>query len=254
MLHTLLPLFMLIAAIGFFGWLISRIIGSTPNTAEPPAPEPDIDELEKKLHQLLEQNRLEEKAENLQQQLQSSKSNIIAGYLRHSKKDLEGYHLFQLILTLIKNQAEDTKIIKLMRHYFPSASTAHLYAMLKAYKKFLQISSQDKRQKELISDLNQNKIRSTLIYLQQKLNIIINQVPLTPPALQQPLINQAMILGLIFASFSQFQNPDATEKILRLVASLTPEIFTYWHQIQKKKSLKKSSSSCIVLPQRIKPQ
>lgn len=250
MLHTLLPLFMLITAIGFIGWFINRVINSIPDTKEPPISEPDIDELEKSLNQLLEQHRLEEKTENLQQQLQSSKSNIIAGYLRHSKKDLEGYHLFQLILTLIKNQAEDTKIIKLMRHYFPSASTAHLYAMLKAYKKFLQISSQDNRQKELIKDLNQNKIRSTLIYLQEKLNLIINQVPPTPSALQQPLINQAMILGLIFASFSQFQNPIATEKILRLVASLTPEIFTYWHQVPKKKSLKKSSSTCIILPQK----
>ena len=195
-----------------------------------------------------------EKKENLQQQLQTSKTNIIAGYLRQNKKSLEGYHLFQLILALIKNQAEDSKIIKLMRHYFPSASTAHLYAMLKSYKKFLQISRQDNRHKELIRDLNQNNLRSTLIYLQQKLNIILNQIPTTPPAPQQPLINQAMIYGLIFASFSQFYNSVATEKILRLVASLTPELFSYWHQVPKKKSLKKSSSHCIILPHLAKPK
>ena len=250
MLNTLLPIFALSAAIGFAGWFINRLSSSVQDTEEPPAPEPDLDELEQSLNHLLEQNRLAEKKENLQQQLSSSKTNIIAAYLRHSKKDLQGYHLFQLILTLIQNQTEDAKIIKMMRHCFPSASTAHLYAMLNAYKKFLRVSRQDNRQKELLKDLNHNNLRSTLIYLQQKLNIIINQVPSAPPALQQPLINQAMILGLIFAAFSQFQNTVATEKILRLIASLTPEIFTYWHQVPKKKSLKKSSSACIVLPQK----
>jgi hypothetical protein len=250
--NTILPLFILISGIAF--WLISRILGSSSTPQEPQNPEPNIEELERNLKQLLEQNRLAEKMENLHQELKSSKSNLISGYLQSSKKDLQGFHLFQLILTLIRNQAEDTKIIKLMRHYLPSASTAHLYAMLKSYKKFLQISALDNRQKALIHELNQNNLRSTLIYLQQKLNIILNQIPTTPPALQQPLINQAMILGLIFASFSQFYNPDATEKILRLVASLTPELFSYWHQIPKKKSLKKSSSPCLILPHKAKPK
>lgn len=254
MSNTILPLFIMFIGASFICWVISRIFGSASNIKEQTATEPDIDELEKSLNRLLEQNRLAEKMENLHQELKSSKSNLISGYLQSNKKDLHGYHLFQLILTLIRNQAEDAKIIKLMRHYLPSASTAHLYAMLKSYKKFLQISRADNRQKALIHDLNQNNLRSTLIYLQQKLNIILNQVPITPPALQQPLINQAMILGLIFASFSQFYNPDATEKILRLVASLTPELFSYWHRIPEKKSLKKSSSSCIILPHKAKPK
>ena len=256
MTNAILTLFMLTTSIALIFWVIRHIFTASDDTKEPVLPkeeEPNIDELEQNLNHLLEQNRLAVKEENLQQQLQQSKTNIIAGYLRHSKKDLEGYHLFQLILTMIKNQAEDHKIIKLMHHYFPSASTAHLYAMLKSYKKFLQISDKDNCQKELIRDLNRNQLRSTLIYLQQKLNVIINQVPTTLPALQQPLINQAMIIGLIFASFSQFHNTDATEKILRFIASLSPEIFTYWHQPPKKKSLKKSSSPCIVLPTKIKP-
>ena len=251
MLYSLLPQLATLILFFMAGWLFYHFT-ARPTTPPQPASEPDLQELEKNLNQLLEQNRLNEKTENLQQQLQSSKSHIIANYLQRNKKDLQGYHLFQLILSLIKNQAEDTKIIKVMHRYFPSCATAHLYAMLNAYKKFLSISRQDGCQKELLRDLNQNHLRSTLVYLEKKLNQIINQVPLTAPALQQPLINQAMIYGLIFASFSQFDNPYATEKILRLVSVLTPELFQYWHRLPPKKTFKKKTNTCMSVSSPIK--
>lgn len=250
-LHALLPQITPLLLFIILGLLIYHTTRPAPSPALN-TQEPNLDELEEKLNQLLMQNRQDEKIEALHQELKSSKSNIIASYVQLNKKDLKGYHLFQLILSLIKNQAEDTKIIKILHHYLPSCATAHLYAMLKAYKKFLNLSKQDHCQKELLRDLNQNRLRSTLIYLETKLNQAINQVPLVPPALQQQLINQAMIYGLIFASFSQFYNSSATQKILRLVASLTPELFQYWHLLPQKKSLKKSSPSCFALPSKDK--
>lgn len=244
-LPQLTPL-LLLMAIGLLIYHITAASSATAQETETPS-EPDIDELEKKLEELLIQNHLDEKKEDLQQQLKSSKSNTIASYLQLSHKDLSGYHLFQLILSLIKNQAEDSKIIKIMHRYLPSCATSHLYAMLKAYKKFLNLSQNDNCQKKLISDLNRNHLRSTLIYLENKLNQIINQIPLMPPALQQPLVNQAMIYGLTFASFSQFYNTNATEKILRLAAALTPELFQFWHQTPPKKNIKKAKQTCLAL-------
>ena len=245
-LPQLTPLLLLIA----IGLLVYHIINSSAVSSSPQEQEtlePSIDELEKKLEDLLIQNHLDEKKENLHQQLKSSKSNIIASYLQLSHKDLRGYHLFQLILSLIKNQTEDNKIIKIMHRYLPSCATSHLYAMLKAYKKFLNLSQKDNCQKKLLNDLNKNHLRSTLIYLEHKLNQIINKIPLTPPALQQPLVNQAMIYGLIFASFSQFYSTQSTEKILRLAATITPELFRFWHLPPQKKNLKKAKQTCLAL-------
>ena len=198
---------------------------------EQPAPEPDIRELEKKLNRLLENNSSAARINNLQKELQTSKSNTVAAYIKLNKKDLKGFHLFQLIFSLIKNRAEDAKIIKILRHYLPSCATSHLYAMLHSFKVFLNISREDGRQKELLRDLNHNRVRTTLLYLEGKLNQTLNQVSGTPPAMQQPLIDRAVVYGLVFAAFSEFYDNEATEKILRLADMLAPELFKYWHTV-----------------------
>lgn len=199
------------------------------NTADIP-PKPDLEELEQELDKLIKNNQLSLNGELLREDLQNTASHTIAAYMTINKKSLKGFHLFQLIFSLITNGAEDSKIIKILRHYLPESSTAHLYTLLKSCKAFLNIAQKDNKEKELLRDLNRNRLRSTLIYLQNKLNQTLNQVPNLPPALQQPVIDEAARLGLIFASFAQFYDRTATEKILRLTTKISPQIFSYWHQ------------------------
>ena len=203
---------------------------SPPQTSETPQnTEPDINELEQKLQKLIEDNNLNNKIANLQQELAQTPTHLISAYLNVDKKRLQGFHFFQLIFSLIKNGAEDSKIIKIMHHHLPACPISHLYAMLKSFKEFLSISSNDEQQKNLLKDLYQNRLKSTLLYLQTKLNQTLNQVPNMPPALQQPIIDKAVTYGLIFAAFAQFYQNIAAEKILRLANMLSPDIFHYWH-------------------------
>lgn len=192
---------------------------------------PNINILEQKLKHLLERNQQSVKTADLQKELQQSKSNTVAAYIKLNKKDLKGFPLFQLIFSLIKNREEDTKIIKVLRHYLPSCATSHLYAILHSFKIFLRISEKDGCQKELLRDLNHNRVRTTLLYLQKKLNQTLNQITSTEPAMQTMLIDRAVIYGLVFASFAEFYDNDATEKILRLVSNLSPNLFKYWHAV-----------------------
>lgn len=198
------------------------------------APEPNLEELEQKLAELIENNTLSKEKDFLQQNLQKTPSELISAYLYENKKNLGGYHLFQLIFSLIKNGAEDTKIIKILKHYFPSCATSHLYAMLKSFKAFLNILPHNTKAKEILRDLNNNQLRSTLLFLEDEINVALNKVQDLPPALQQPQIDEAMKLGLIFATFATFYDTTATEKILRLVNALSPNLFLYWHEIPKK--------------------
>ena len=223
----LIPAFI---AISIF-FIIFDVKFKSHNKSDEPLPpsEPDINELEQKLQKLIEANNLENKTYDLQQELKQTPTHIISAYIRIDKNHLKGFHFFQLIFSLIKNGAEDNKIIKIMHHHLPSCPTSHLYAMLKSFKEFLSITDQDKKEKILLKDLNQNYLKSTLLYLQDKLNQTLNKVPSMPPALQQPLIDEAVIYGLVFAAFAQFYQPTATEKILRLVNQLAPNIFHYWH-------------------------
>ena len=163
--------------------------------------------------------------------MQKSDTNIISAYLNINKKSLKGFHLFQLLFTLIKNQADDNKIIKTLRHYLPSCSTSHLYALLRSCKEFLKISTPDDNQKALIRDLNQNKIYSTLVYLQQKLNKTINSANKNDPLEQQTIIEAAAIYSILFANFSQFYDSIITKKMLKLAQNLSPQIFKLWHQV-----------------------
>lgn len=195
--------------------------------------EPDIESLENNLRKLIEDNKLALDTYNLQQTLKNTPTNIIASYLHENKKDLKGFHLFQLIFSLIKNKTEDAKIIKILRHYLPSSSTSSLYALLRSCKEFLNISQQDNKQKELLKDLNQNRLRTTLIYLQQNLNQVFNKISSTPPDQQKELIDMAAVYGLIFASFCRFYNSKYSEKILRLTNTLSPDLFSYWHSLPR---------------------
>ena len=149
--------------------IILLVRGIKKSSIQPPQKlEPNINELEEKLKNLIEKNHITNTISNLKEDLKNSSSNTIGGYLKINKQDLKGFHLFQLIFSLIKNNAEDTKILKILRQYLPSCSNSHLYAMLNSFKVFLNISQKDNTQKILLKDLNNNKVRSTLLYLERK--------------------------------------------------------------------------------------
>lgn len=232
MLH-IIPLLLLLTPFLLFFDVSLKSSKKTVPPAEPEIAKPDIGELEKKLKKMLEDNQMSAKIDSLQQELKTSRSNTVAAYITLNKKDLKGFHLFQLIFSLIKNSEEDQKIIKILRHYLPSCATSHLYALLHSFKVFLNISRKDGTQKELLRDLNHNRVRTTLLYLEKKLNNALNQVASVPPAMQQLIIDRAVIYGLVFAAFAEFYDNDATEKILRLANVLSPSIFKYWHTIKK---------------------
>lgn len=229
--HYLLAL--TLYAIPVFLLTIPFLILSHILTKPAPAPnkEPDTARLEEDLKKLIENNIIATKTNITQQNLQSTFVHITASYLKDHKKALHGFHLFQLIFALIKNNTEDAKIIKILRRYFPSVPTPHLYAFLKSCKEFLNISNQDSKEKELIRDLNQNKLQSTLLYFEKKINLNLNKILLAPNEKQAIIIEETAKLSLIFASFSQFYNQQATEKILQIAYWLSPDFFQYWHRI-----------------------
>ena len=194
-----------------------------------PKEEPNINELEEKLNTLIEKNSQQNQNTTLQNDLNQTTTNTISSYINIKPKKHKGFHLFQLIFTLIKNNTNDRKILKILRHYFPSCANSHLIAMLHSFKQFLSISARDNQQKYLLKDLYNNKIRSTLLYLEHKINSTINKLPYFPPSQHQEIIDKAVIYGLIFASFSEFYNKEATLKILKLSQNLSPQLFKYWH-------------------------
>ena len=219
--------------------------------SQPQPPEPDMNEMEKKLALLIEKNQADLRIDEMKQNLENSKTGIIANYLKTSKKDLQGFHLFQLIFSLIKNNSDDHKIIKILRHTFPSCATTHLYAMLRSFKAFLNITDGTTQQKELEKTLNNNQIRQTLIYLEEKINTTLNKLTTTPNYEQQQQMDLAAIYGLVFATFSEFYNHQATERILRLVYILSPEMFKSWHTLPETED--KATPPALIIPH-IAPQ
>ena len=205
--------------------------------------EPNTEQLEEELKKLLENNTINTKNNLERHNLQSTYVHTTAAYLKNPKKTLRGFHLFQLIFSLIKNNTEDTKIIKILRHYLPNAPTSHLYAFLKSCKEFLNICKQDNKEKELIRDLNQNKFPSVLLYLEKKINFNLNRIPLSANTEQANIIEETTKLSLIFASFSQFYDQHTTEKILQIAHWLSPDFFQYWHRIPSKAKPQKSPRS-----------
>ena len=209
----------------------------TAPAAESAAPVgPDVAELEKRLSGLLEINRCNEQIASMQKKLQQSPSGIIASYLKMGKKDLKGFHLFQHIFALLKNRTDDAKIIKLLRRYLPSCATSHLYAVLRSFKIFLNLCRRDRNTAAIWRDLNNNRVRSALLYLEQQINRTLNRFSETPEEARQSLLDRAAIYSLVFASFSEFYDREATAKILRLALSLSPGIFRYWHSVPHRSS------------------
>lgn len=203
----------------------------------PPRREPDIAELEEKLSRLLQANRNEEQTAALQKELQQSPSGLIAAYLKTEKKDLKGFHLFQLIFSLLKNRTDDAKIIRILRHYLPSCATSHLYAVLRSCKIFLSLHRRNPQKTVLPHDLNRLRLRQTLLYLEKQINHTLNLYSSAPEEKRRLLLDRTAIYGLVFAAFSEFYDKEATAKILRLSHSLSPEIFLYWHSVPRTATL-----------------
>ena len=206
---------------------------SAKKVSAPEPKSPSIDELEQKLTQLILKNKAQNQTSILSKELETSTSNTISQYLSLDKNNLKKYHLFQLIFTYIKNNAEDDKIIRILRHYFKTSSTTHLYAMLKSYKVFYNLIQKDKKNQTLLKDLFNNNIKTTLIYLEEQLQQKLNELPNVPSSIQPIIINQAVIYGIIFASFSEFYDKTITLKILQLTKELSPNLFKYWHTLPK---------------------
>lgn len=222
----LIPLILLLIP---FLLLFDVSLKSNKKTPTEPTQKIDTTELEKQLSTLITNNQHQNNISNLQKELEKTSSKTISSYLLLDKKKLKGFHLFQLIFTLIKNKSNDEKIIRILSHYFPTTSTSHLYAILQSYKTLLKISQKDNIQKELIKDLNQNNIKSTLNYLEKKLHTKLIKASSLPPSLQKLAINDAVIYALTFASFAEFYDSKTTLKILNIANQLSPETFKYWH-------------------------
>lgn len=221
--------------------ILSHILSKPKKSLSSQNNEPDVTHLETELKKLIENNTITSKDNLLQQNLQSSFVHTTAAYLKSDKHTLHGFHLFQLIFSLIKNKTEDKKIIKILRRYLPSTPTAHLYVLLKSCKEFLVISHQDNKEKELLRSLNQNHLKPSLIYLEHKINQSLNKIPLSSAPNQQNIIDNTVKLSLIFASFSQFYDTKTTEKILQMAHLLSPDFFNYWHQIPQKNITKNAA-------------
>lgn len=208
--------------------------GKNKTNKEETPPTINTNELEKELSLLIANTWQQNNIANLQKELEKTSSKTISSYMLLDKKNLKGFHLFQLIYTLIKNKSDDKKIIKILSHYFPTTSTSHLYAILQSYKTFLKISQNDSIQKQLINDLNKNNVKTTLYYLEKKLHAKLLKASSLPPSMQELAINEATAYALTFASFSEFYDHKTTIKILNIANKLSPEIFKYWHQEPKK--------------------
>ncbi len=203
--------------------------GSKKNLQKEKTPEINTKELEEKLNLLITNNQHQNNISNLQKELEKSSSKTISSYVSLGANHPKGFHLFQLIFSLIKNKSDDRKIIRILSHYYPTTSNSHLYAILQSYKTFLKISQNDNIQKQLIKDLNQNNVKTTLNYLEKKLHAKLIKLSTLPPSLQELAINEAVAYALTFASFSEFYDSKTTTKILNIANKLSPKIFKYWH-------------------------
>ena len=203
--------------------------GSKKNLQKEKTPEINTKELEEKLNLLITNNQHQNNISILQKELEKSSSKTISSYVSLSANHPKGFHLFQLIFSLIKNKSDDKKIIRILSHYYPTISNSHLYAILQSYKTFLKISQNDNIQKKLIKDLNQNNVKTTLNYLEKKLHTKLIKLSTLPPSLQELAINEAVAYVLTFASFSEFYDIKTTTKILDIANKLSPKIFKYWH-------------------------
>jgi hypothetical protein len=209
---------------------------------EEPPPAPDISALEEKLNALIKNNREQAKNDSLKAELSTSHTNIMAGYLRLTARDLPTAKVFQIIFSLLKNHTPDERIIKVLKHHFPECADTHLYALLRAFKLFLEISIEDEKKNALLNALYRHQIRPILLYLQQKISATLNRLPEAEESTHSALLAQATRYALTFAAFSEFYDSDTTEKILRLSALLSPQEFQLWHTRPPQKSFKRKNN------------
>ena len=204
--------------------------------------EPDFSELEKKLNILIKNNKIALKEDNFRQELTCTPSHIIASYLNINRQKLKGFFLFQLIYDLIENNTDSHKIIRILRHHLPTCSTPHLYALLRSCKEFLNLSLSD-NQKNLKTELKKNHLQPSLLYMQEKIYRLLNQIPDSPIYAQQSLIEKTTIYGLIFAAICEFYNSEITEKMLNFAYHLSPETFEYWHSVPHHPKIKRKRAT-----------
>lgn len=200
-------------------------------------------DLENKLKHLIEENHQKELSNNLITTLSNKPQKIISSYINTDKPSSKGFHFFQHIFSLIKNRTPDEKIIKTLRLYFPSCASSHLFAMLKSFKAYLNILQHTPHSKYLINSLNNNNLKPTLIFLEQRLSSLLNELHQNKT---DDLSPKAAKYCLIFASFSEFYSKDLTLKILNLAQNLSPTLFKEWHQgLTKQKERKIPFSATI---------
>lgn len=200
---------------------------STPLPPQPTSLQLNTQKLEQKLKLLLEQNHQNHLSSNLITTLENKPLKTISSYLNTSIKNLHGFHFFQHIFSLIKNNTPDEKILKTLRLYFPSSASSHLNAMLKSFKAFLNILKTTPQAKHLETSLYHNNLKPTLLFLERHLQILLTKLNQE----NSPTINdEACKYCLIFASFSEFYSKDLTSKILKLSKTLSPTIFNQWHE------------------------
>ena len=121
---------------------------------------PNLNTLEENLKKLIKENSSSNHLINLTKDLQKDLKKNLSSYTLPTQNNIKKYPFFQHIFSLIKNKTKDEKIIKILRIYFPSCATSHLYAMLKSFKVFLNIIKQEKHSR-------QNRIKQILSFLQK---------------------------------------------------------------------------------------
>lgn len=191
---------------------------------------PNLDVLEENLNNLIKENTSSNHIINLTKDLTKDLKKNLSSYTLPHKHKIKKYSFFQHIFSLIKNKTKDEKIIKVLHYYFPSCATSHLYAMLKSFKVFLNIIKRNEHLKSLENSLNQNNLKPTLYFLEQKLQQLLTLSKTTSsPKANQKITLQATLYSLIFASFSEFYSKDLTLSVLNLAQKLSPELFEFWH-------------------------
>lgn len=186
----------------------------------------NLDILEENLKNLIKENSSSNHLINLTKDLKKN----LSSYTLPPKHNIKKYPFFQHIFSLIKNKTKDEKIIKILRIYFPSCATSHLYAMLKSFKVFLNIIKQNENTKQLENSLNKNNLKPTLYFLEQKLQHLLKlSKTATTPKEHHIITLKASLYSLVFASFSEFYSKDLTLSVLNLAQKLSPELFEFWH-------------------------
>ena len=227
----LLPFILILIPFLLFFDISLKNASSPPKTSETQ----NLKELEQNLRQLINKNSTDLKIQKLSQSIKQNTQKRNLNYQNTPKRALKGYHFFQHIFSLIKNNTKDEKIIKILHSYFPSSANAQLYAMLKSFKTFLNLLKTTPQASILETSLNQNNITPTLFFLEERLNKLLTTLK-TENNLnsKEKLTKLATIYSLVFACFLNFYSKELTNQILKLAETLSPELYFNWHLPLKK--------------------